>query len=38
MIIANKELLDDYVQSHAQAVKPLNKWVEEVQAVQWTCI
>ena len=37
MIIANKELLDDYVQSHAQAVKPLNKWIEEVQAARWTC-
>ena len=36
MIIANKELLDDFVQSHANAVKPLNKWVEEVKAVHWT--
>ena len=35
MIIANKELLDDFVQSHAQAVKPLNKWVEVVRAAQW---
>ena len=34
MIIANKELLDDFVQSHAQAAKPLNKWVEEVKAAQ----
>jgi len=25
MIIANKELLDDFVQKHANAVKPLNK-------------
>ena len=31
MIIANKELLDDYVQSHANATKPLNKWIEVVQ-------
>ena len=36
MIIANKELLDDYVQSHAQAIKPLNKWIEVVQAAKWT--
>ena len=36
MIIANKELLDDFVQSHANAVKPLNKWVEEVKAAHWT--
>lgn len=35
MIIANKELLDDFVQTHAQAVKPLNKWVEAVKAAQW---
>lgn len=35
MIIANKELLDDFVQSHAQAVRPLNKWVEVVKAAQW---
>ena len=35
MIIANKEVLDDFVQSHAQAVKPLNKWVEDVKAAQW---
>ena len=35
MIIANKELLDDFVQSHANAVKPLNKWVEDVKAAQW---
>jgi hypothetical protein len=32
MIIANKELLDSFVQSHANAVKPLNKWVEDVKA------
>ena len=35
MIIANKELLDDYVQSHANATKPLNKWIEVVQSSQW---
>ena len=35
MILANKELLDYFVQTHAQAAKPLNKWVEEVKAAQW---
>lgn len=35
MKIANKELLDDFVQAHAQAAKPLNKWVDVVKAVQW---
>ena len=30
MIIANKELLDDFIQTHAQAIKPLTKWVEVV--------
>lgn len=37
MIIANKELLDDFVQLHANAVKPLNKWIEEVKSAQWSC-
>lgn len=35
MIIANKELLDDFVQSHASAAKPLNKWVDTVLASHW---
>lgn len=35
MIIANKVLLDDFVQTHANAVKPLNKWIEEVKTAQW---
>ena len=35
MRIANKELLDDFVQTHAQAPKPLNKWIEVVKAAQW---
>lgn len=34
MIIANKELLEDFVQSHAQAAKPLNKWIDTVKAAQ----
>ena len=36
MIIANKEVLEDFIQSHAQAVKPLNKWIDEVTAAEWT--
>lgn len=35
MRIANKELLDDFVQTHAQASKPLNKWIEVVKDAQW---
>jgi mRNA interferase HigB len=35
MIIANKELLVDFVQSHSNAAKPLNKWVEVIKAAQW---
>lgn len=35
MQIANKELLDDFVQTHANAVKPLNKWVNDVLAAHW---
>ena len=34
MKIANKELLDNFVQTHAQAVKPLNKWVEMVNTIK----
>jgi hypothetical protein len=30
MKIANKEILDAFVQKHAQAAGPLNKWVEKV--------
>lgn len=30
MIIANKEILDEFVQKHAQAAGPLNNWVEKV--------
>ena len=32
MIISNKVLLDDFVQSHAQSASPLNKLVEKVKA------
>ena len=37
MLIANKELLDVFVQTHASAVKPLNTWVERVKEAQWKC-
>lgn len=35
MIIANKEILDDFVQKHAQAAGPLNNWVENVKGATW---
>lgn len=35
MIISNKLLLVDFVQKHSQAVKSLNKWVDEVSAASW---
>lgn len=35
MKIDNKILLDEFVQKHAKATKPLNKWVEEVTKSQW---
>lgn len=35
MIIANKELLDKFVQSHAQSASPLNNWIEKVKATVW---
>ena len=35
MIIANKELLDAFVQKHAQSAGPLNKWVEKVKSATW---
>lgn len=35
MIIANKEILDDFIQTHAQAAKPLNKWIDEVKGAKW---
>lgn len=35
MLIAHKELLDEFVQTHASAVKPLNTWVERVKEAQW---
>ncbi len=35
MIIANKILLDAFVQKHANAAKPLNKWLTDVMAAHW---
>lgn len=35
MIIANKEILDDFVQLHTQAAKPLNKWLDDVMKAKW---
>lgn len=35
MIVANKTLLNDFVQTHAQSAKALNKWLTEVESAQW---
>lgn len=35
MKIFNKEVLDHFVQSHAQAAKPLNKWLTNVLDAEW---
>ena len=35
MIIANKEILDAFVQKHAQSAAPLNSWVEKVKSAVW---
>lgn len=35
MIIANKILLDEFVQSHVQALKPLNRWLQQVAEARW---
>jgi len=35
MIIANKEILDAFVQKHAQSAGPLNSWVEKVKGATW---
>ena len=36
MIIANKELLDKFIQQHTNAANPLNRWVELVKAAVWS--
>ncbi|MDO4743634.1 MAG: type II toxin-antitoxin system HigB family toxin [bacterium] len=36
MLIDNKVILDEFVQKHAKAVKPLNKWLKEVAEAQWS--
>lgn len=36
MIIANKEILVDFVKRHSKAAKPLNRWIVEVQMAKWT--
>lgn len=35
MIIANKILLDDFVQKHVQALNPINKWLVQVLEANW---
>ncbi len=36
MIVANKILLDDFVQRHVQALKPINKWLIQVSEARWS--
>ncbi len=36
MVISNKELLEDYVQKHANAIPPLNNWLKKVKDAKWT--
>jgi mRNA interferase HigB len=36
MIVANKTLLNDFVQTHAQSAKPLNRWLAQVEAAEWS--
>lgn len=36
MIISNKLLLNEYVQKHSRAAKPMNKWVDDVTNATWT--
>lgn len=36
MIIVNKILLDDFVQKHVQALKPLNRWLQQVGEAKWS--
>ena len=35
MLISNKLILDAFVQRHSRAVKPMNKWVDDVTRAQW---
>ena len=35
MIIANKEILDTFVQKHSQSAGPLNSWIEKVKNTNW---
>lgn len=35
MLISNKLILDDFVQRHSRAVRPINKWVEVVAQAVW---
>lgn len=35
MLISNKLILEEFVQRHSRAVKPINRWLEEVKKVSW---
>ncbi len=36
MIITNRIVLDEFICKHADAVKPVVKWLVEVENAQWT--
>lgn len=36
MRIAKQEILENFVQKHSTALKPLNKWLETVRNANWT--
>ena len=36
MLIANKTILDEFVQHHANAAAPLNNWLVKVKSATWT--
>ena len=35
MLVSNLTILEDFVQKHAQAVKPLNRWLKTVENAKW---
>ncbi|MCD7925165.1 MAG: type II toxin-antitoxin system HigB family toxin [Bacteroides sp.] len=35
MILSNKELLNEFIQKNSRAVKPMNKWIDEIIKASW---
>lgn len=35
MFVSNKPILLDFIEKHAKAVKPLNRWLKIVSEAQW---